>query len=150
MLIVEHDRNHCLLLEEELAGEGYRTLTAASAAEAIDRLNERAPDLVVLDLRLPGRHGAEFAEALRATHPGLPIVVHTGDAAYHQSFLPRTTAACVLKNSDLRPLTEAVRRLLAARCAQWSAGSADPEPQAESARSRREASANRPSVAALA
>jgi len=115
VLIVEHNRNLRLLIEEELASEGYHTLTAASAPEAIERLNARTPDLVVLDLRLPGTHGARLAEDLRAIHPRLPIVVHTGDAAYHQNFEPRAADACVLKSSNLRKLTDTIRHILAMR-----------------------------------
>ncbi len=61
---------------------GYRVTEAGTAAEALERAEADAPDLVLLDLGLPDRNGLEIVDALRirARRPGLPIVAMTGQS----------------------------------------------------------------------
>lgn len=53
--------------------------TATNAADAGRKLSagERLPDVLVVDVRMPGISGHEFANTVRALHPGLPIVMYT-------------------------------------------------------------------------
>ncbi len=94
----------------ELAG------AAASAEEAISALAETPCDLVVTDLRLPGRTGIDLVRHLRVQRPGLPVVVisaHEEDAFARTA--RRAGAADFLSKRDLfATLFPTIRRLLAA------------------------------------
>jgi PAS domain S-box-containing protein len=72
---------------------GHQVATAASAREALALFDrEGLPDIVVTDHAMPGMTGLEFAERLRRTHPGLPVVLATGYAeatANAAPWLPR-------------------------------------------------------------
>lgn len=60
--------------------EGRYTVTgAASGDEALALAEERDPDLAVLDVRMPGMDGFDLAERLRAAHPGIDIILMTGE-----------------------------------------------------------------------
>jgi PAS domain S-box-containing protein len=60
---------------------GHQVTTAASAREALALFERGAPpDIVVTDHAIPGMTGLDFAEQLRRTHPGLPVVLATGYA----------------------------------------------------------------------
>ena len=115
LLIVEHYRNQRLLMEEELACEGFRTVSAANVAEALDRLGADTPDLVVLDLHLAGKDGHALLKRIAERHPRPASVIYTADASFHQTFTPRHADACVLKSSDLGKLVAIIRQLLAGR-----------------------------------
>ena len=57
---------------------GYRCVTAASAEDAIARLDVESPDLVVTDLHLPGIDGLVVARHARAHRPPIPVVLMSG------------------------------------------------------------------------
>lgn len=82
ILIVEDDRSQALFAESVLGGVGMQTRAVATAAEALPALDEFAPDLVLMDLHLPGVSGAELTASIRARpgHAHLPIVFLSGDA----------------------------------------------------------------------
>jgi two-component system response regulator MprA len=66
MLVVDDDPRITELLRRILAYEGYSIAIAASGDEALKRTLERPPDLIVLDIMLPGINGLEVARRLRA------------------------------------------------------------------------------------
>jgi two-component system phosphate regulon response regulator PhoB len=65
VLVVDDEPDITALVAYHLAKEGYRVSTAASGPEALKAVTEQRPDLVVLDLMLPGQSGYEVLEALR-------------------------------------------------------------------------------------
>jgi len=77
ILIVDDDTRITDLLRRILAYEGYSITVAASGTEALDRSLERPPDLVVLDIMLPGLDGLEVTRRLRAAGDHVPILMLT-------------------------------------------------------------------------
>src|SRR5579885_1768506 len=77
ILVVDDDPRITDLLRRVLAYEGYSVVVAASGNEALDRALERPPDLIVLDLMLPGLDGLEGARRLRAAGDRVPILMLT-------------------------------------------------------------------------
>jgi DNA-binding response OmpR family regulator len=112
VLVVEHDKNQRLLLEEELGYEGYTAVTASNAEEAIAALSQAKVDLVVLDMHLPGMGGSEFLGRLAGLGERPPVVIHTADESCRDGFVSRLAEAFVLKHSDLSELVETIRGLL--------------------------------------
>lgn len=115
VLIVEDDKHHRLLLEEELELEGYRTRTAANGPQALAAFAADRPDLVVVDIAMPGMDGIDLLGRLLAMDNRLPVVIHTGYASYRDSFLAWAADAYVIKHSDLRELKRAIRDVLGQR-----------------------------------
>ena len=77
ILVVDGDPRITDLLRRILAYEGYSVAIAASGSEALDRSLERPPDLVVLDIMLPGLDGLEVAQRLRTAGHNVPILMLT-------------------------------------------------------------------------
>jgi len=76
VLVVDDNAMNRKLACDVLAAAGFRTVEAATAAEGIARATEHAPDLILLDLRLPDMPGVEVARRLRGEDgtPRIPIV----------------------------------------------------------------------------
>jgi two-component system, cell cycle response regulator DivK len=76
VLIVDDNAKNLKLARDVLRAAGFRTLQAATGAEAIASAAERLPDVVLLDLRLPDLGGSEVARTLRdePRTAGIPIV----------------------------------------------------------------------------
>ncbi len=79
ILIVDDDRDIRQLLADYLETNGYRTLCAADGNAMWKALDETRPELVVLDLNLPGDDGLTLCRKLRATS-SLPVIMLTARA----------------------------------------------------------------------
>ncbi|MGE5114915.1 MAG: response regulator [Betaproteobacteria bacterium] len=79
ILVVDDVAKNVKLLADVLGVKGYATVTAASGAEALAAIEAEAPDLVLLDVMMPGMSGYEVCQAVRADprHAMLPIVLVT-------------------------------------------------------------------------
>jgi two-component system phosphate regulon response regulator PhoB len=78
ILVVEDEPDISALVAYHLARESYRVRTAASGVEAIQALEAETPDLIVLDLMLPGMSGQEvLREIRRRSELSVPVIVLT-------------------------------------------------------------------------
>jgi two-component system, OmpR family, response regulator MprA len=77
ILVVDDDPRVTDLLRRVLAYEGYSVAIAARGDEALNRTLEQPPDLVVLDIMLPGFSGLEVARRLRTAGDHVPIMMLT-------------------------------------------------------------------------
>ena len=79
ILIVEDEKDIVKMLEYNLQKEGFKTLSARDGEDALDAANRDHPDLVVLDLMLPGMDGLEVCKALKqgAKTAMIPIIMLT-------------------------------------------------------------------------
>ena len=79
ILVVDDVAMNVKLLADVLGVKGYATVTASSGAEALAKLQTEKPDLLLLDVMMPGMNGYEVCQAIRAdpAHSMLPIVLVT-------------------------------------------------------------------------
>ena len=80
VLVVDDDRTVRETLADFFETLGYSARTAASAGEGRQAAAEQAPDVVLVDLRLPDASGLMLLEALRADDPELGVIMLTGHA----------------------------------------------------------------------
>jgi CheY-like chemotaxis protein len=76
VLVVDDDPSMQSVLTVWLQGEGFTVQTASNGAEALERIRDHVPEVIVLDLRMPVMSGAEFLETWRRTMqvPSIPVV----------------------------------------------------------------------------
>jgi CheY-like chemotaxis protein len=77
VLIVDDDADIRMVVTAALEDEGYRVGTAANGQQALDRVAEQHPDLVLLDLTMPVMNGWECHSRLRELAPDVPVVFMT-------------------------------------------------------------------------
>ena len=112
VLIVDDEPNLRRLYRESLEGDGHEVITAESAEDCLTRLEREPPDLVVLDVRMPGMDGLEALGKILERHPRMPVVLNSAFSSYRDNFLSWTADAYLVKSSDVGPLRSTVRRLL--------------------------------------
>lgn len=77
ILVTDGNEHIRLFLETELTLEGYQVILAGTGLEALRKIREKTPDLLILDLRMPDMYDLEILRTIRKENKGLPIVVCT-------------------------------------------------------------------------
>lgn len=119
VMVVEDFNDTRQLIALELRREGYEVIEVSDGREAVEAVRRRCPDLVLLDLSLPGCDGLSAAFRMREVKAmcHVPIVACSGhDAALHRG--AALAAGCdeyLSKPLDIARLKEVVARLLAER-----------------------------------
>ncbi|MDD4091321.1 MAG: sigma-54 dependent transcriptional regulator, partial [Smithellaceae bacterium] len=78
ILVVDDEVSICQSLKAILEDEGYQVLVAGSGEEALRVVADEMPQLVLLDIWLPGMDGLETLKAIRAAHPNMLIIMMSG------------------------------------------------------------------------
>jgi len=78
VLVIDDDVGILDLLSNLLGNTGYRVTTAGCGREGLEALASEAPDIVLLDVQMPGMSGFETLAKIREEHPDLPVVMITG------------------------------------------------------------------------
>jgi two-component system response regulator (stage 0 sporulation protein F) len=115
ILVVEDEKNLRLLYKHDLEQEGYEVITAATAVEGLEALETGSPDLVVLDIRMPGMDGLEAMGRILEKHPKIPVVLNSAYSSHKDNFLSWAADAYIIKSADTSELRGKIRELLAAR-----------------------------------
>jgi DNA-binding response OmpR family regulator len=113
ILVVEDDEHISAILRLALEGDGYAVDSAGDGLDALQKVREKTPDLIILDLNMPRMGGEDFLYAWHAgsTTPEAPVLVVT---ATSQALRPTDLGveAVLPKPFDLQDLLEHVRGLL--------------------------------------
>lgn len=117
LLIVDDEEASSRTLKLHFERQGFELATALSAEQGLEMLAERLPDVMVSDIRMPGRDGLSLLSEVHAVHPDLPVIMIT---AFHD--LDSTVAAMhggavdyVTKPIDLEKLEKAINKALSMR-----------------------------------
>jgi CheY-like chemotaxis protein len=110
ILVVDDEKNIRQLFQEELIDEGYRVMVASGGQEALERIAEQVPDLMIVDIRMPDMTGLELMEEVRKEHKDLPMIVCTALRALQDDYTiwESHVAAFLAKPVDLEELKSKV------------------------------------------
>ena len=109
ILIVDDDENNLLLTKLELRDELWQVITASNGKEAMGLFESENPDIVIVNVKMPGIDGITLLKKMKAMRPEIPIAIFTG---YDRTALtiPDEADAFVIKSSSLKKLKEFVRK----------------------------------------
>lgn len=134
ILVVEDNPTNQLLTSSVLEREGYQVEVAESSVEALERLAAHTPDLILMDVHLPGLDGLSLTRALKSAPEtaGIPVVALTAHAMAgdREQALAAGCAGYISKPIDTRTFGEEVRRFL-----HPAADDEDPTPRARTRKS---------------
>ncbi|MEE2987550.1 MAG: UDP-3-O-acyl-N-acetylglucosamine deacetylase [Nitrospinota bacterium] len=78
ILIVDDEKNIASSLEGILSDEGYQISVAGDGLDALEKIQSDPPDLVLLDIWLPGMDGIEVLKTLKSYHPEIEVLIMSG------------------------------------------------------------------------
>lgn len=111
ILIVDDDQPIVDFIAEALADEGYTVRSAFSVASALAATAARIPDLIIMDLHMPGKTGDIFVREFRRDGGAeVPVVLMTADSISAKVLEAEGIAMCLLKPFDLDDLLVCVAK----------------------------------------
>jgi len=115
ILIVDDEPNLRTLYRRDLEDDGYEVIEAGSAEEGIKAFERERPDLVVLDVRMPGMNGLEAMARILDKDRRIPIILNTAYDSYRDDFTSWAADAYVTKGPDTSDLMKTIGKLLEER-----------------------------------
>ena len=114
VLIVDDEQSIRSSLKGILGDEGYEVSQAGDASQALEVLDSEAPELVLLDIWMPGMDGLELLEVLGRRHPGLPVIMISGHGTVETAVKATRLGAFdfIEKPLDMDKILVAVRNAL--------------------------------------
>jgi DNA-binding NtrC family response regulator len=107
VLIVDDEPEYREILQERLQARGYRVDTAGTGLEALEELARAKFDAIVMDMMMPGMDGVQALKRIAADHPGMQVVLLTGQATVRRGVEAMKSGALdfLEKPADLEELT---------------------------------------------
>ena len=85
VLVVDDEEGICEILEKFLAAKEYEVHTAFDGNEALEKVKEVKPQIVLLDVTLPGIDGLQVLEQIKKLDPDIGVVMVTGSSDHEQA-----------------------------------------------------------------
>ncbi len=113
LLVVDDESNISHLYSLLLSEEGHEVETAASAAEAEQKLPHNNYDLMLLDIKLQNESGLDLLQKIARDRHELPVILCSAFSCYRDDFTSWLDDGYVVKSSDPRELKDEIARVLA-------------------------------------
>lgn len=112
LLLVDDEESIQFLYREEFSDEGYEVISALNGDDALEEFRSNRPDLVILDIQMPGINGIEVLRQMKMLSPEIPVILCSAYHDYKQDLSSWASDEYVVKSGDTTELKDAVKRLL--------------------------------------
>ncbi len=112
ILLVDDEESIHLLYREELEEEGYEVHSALSGEEALEKLHIVTPDLIILDINMPGINGIDALRQIKEKNPTMPVILSSAYQEFKQDLATWASDEYIVKSSNLDELKAAVKKHL--------------------------------------
>ncbi|MCX5876573.1 MAG: response regulator [Deltaproteobacteria bacterium] len=113
ILLVDDEDSIHLLYREEPEEEGYEVHSALSGEEGLTQLKVIQPDLVILDINMPGINGIDVLRQIKEMNPSLPVILSSAYQEFKQDLATWASDEYIVKSSNMDELKAAVKKHLA-------------------------------------
>jgi len=112
VLIAEDDNNLRLLYQRAFSDDGFKVVLARNGKEAIRKTKKENPDVIIMDIRMPGLNGLDAMNEIKSFAKKIPVIINTAYPLYQDDFSAWPASAYVLKSADITPLKNEVAKAL--------------------------------------
>jgi DNA-binding response OmpR family regulator len=115
LLVVDDEEDLARLYQEELTDDGYEVTLASSGRAALQFIENKRPDLIILDISMPDMDGIEALGKIIGKDKTIPVIFNTAYPTYKDDFMTWSADAYVVKSGDLTELKQRIREVLKQR-----------------------------------
>ncbi len=112
ILLVDDEQSIQFLYREEFKELGYEVISALNGTEGLREFIENKPDLVILDIQMPGMNGIDILRQMKQKDPDVPVILCSAFHDYKQDLSSWASDEYLVKSGDTTELKNTVQRLL--------------------------------------
>ncbi len=112
IMVVDDEDAIRLLYREEFEDMNYEVIDCENGECALEMFEKEKPDLVILDIAMPGMSGLDVLGKIKEMSPNTYVIMSTAYSHYKQDFYTWVADAYIVKSPDLEPLKDKVKELL--------------------------------------
>lgn len=112
ILVVDDEEHIRLLYKEEFEEEGYNVVLAGSGEDALTKIGKDTPDLITLDIKMPGMDGITLARKIKDIRSDVPLIFISAYEDYKHDFGTWASDAYFVKSANLSELKTLIASIL--------------------------------------
>ncbi len=121
ILVVDDEPDFCTIVQVQLEKEGFEVELAYNGKEGLEKIRANPPDVIVLDVMMPGKDGYEVCKELKADekYADIPVILLTAVASHvtstrysHADGMSTEADDYIAKPASAEEITQSIRRLL--------------------------------------
>ena len=112
ILLVDNEENIQTIYREEFEGDGYLVLSALNGEEGLKKFSDENPDIVILDIMMPGIDGVEVLRKMKTLDSTVPVILSSAYQEFKRDLGTWASDAYIVKSGDIGDLKRAVKELL--------------------------------------
>ena len=112
ILLVDDEESIQIVYREEFEDEGYQVISALDGVTGLEKFKEEEPDLVILDIQMPGMNGVEVLRQMKMLKPSVPVILSSAYQEFKRDLVTWASDEYVVKSGNLDELKKTVRTLL--------------------------------------
>ncbi|UCF63555.1 MAG: response regulator [bacterium] len=97
---------------KEISALGHEVVLTSLGTEAMKVAQRKTPDLVILDIDVPGESGFDFLQDFLEDWPDKPVIIHSAYSHYKEHFMSWVAADFIIKSTDFTNLKKAILNVL--------------------------------------
>ncbi|MCK5515314.1 MAG: response regulator [Desulfobulbaceae bacterium] len=114
ILLVDDEKNILIVYREEFEDAGYQVVSASNGEEGLAKFKDEKPDIVILDILMPGMNGIQVLRKMKMMDAAIPVILSSAYEQFKQDLGTWASDAYIVKSGDISDLKNAVRKLLGA------------------------------------
>ncbi len=112
ILVVDDEEHIRLLYKEEFEEEGYNVVLASDGEDALIKIESNLPDLITLDIKMPGIDGITLARKIKEIKGDMPVIFVSAYEDYKHDFGTWASDAYFVKSANLAELKSLISSIL--------------------------------------
>lgn len=114
LLLVDDEERFVSTLAERLRLRSCNTRIATSGSAALDEIKKEQPDIVLLDLKMPGMDGLEVLEKIKTEYPKIVVIMLTGqgDTQSCQDMFNAGASDCIVKPIEINNVMDKIKEIM--------------------------------------
>jgi len=120
LLVVDEEANTRLLYKDEFQDEGYEVTVAETTKEAMEKIHQNKPDIITLDIKIPGTKAIKFLAKIKKEENSIPVVLCSAYAGYKKDFRISVCDAFVVMSADFTELKATIKMILSHKQTNWA------------------------------
>ena len=115
ILLVDDEESIQIVYREEFEDEGYEVVSATDGESGLAQFKKDPPDIVILDIQMPGMNGVEVLRQMKMLDPAIPVILSSAYQEFKRDLGSWASDDYIVKSGNLDELKEAVKRLVVDR-----------------------------------